>query len=159
MCLSTRNTFLNEYFRLQFEIHKRTWLPSLALPGQIFQPVKIRILCETKPKPSVLNEACCEYQSITDNYIGLTKFSFTIPSEAAKKARTCEMNFLSFGFSEFQWLMSFDKSTCKKSYILFKEQGWWSWITRIYLSIMIITSSAVQKEASAFLYILHISWY
>ena len=61
----------------------------------------------------------------------LTKFSLTIPSLAAKKASTCEIKCFSSFFSCSQCCMSFDKST----------------------------SSAVQNEASAFLYIFQMSWY
>jgi len=60
-----------------------------------------------------------------------TKFSLTMPSEAAKKARTCE-------------------TKCFSSLESFSQSAW---------SLERSTSSAVQNEASAFLYICHTSWY
>lgn len=60
-----------------------------------------------------------------------TKFSLTIPSLAAKKARTWEMKCCSSSFRASQWPRSLERST----------------------------SSAVQNEASAFLYICQMSWY
>ena len=60
-----------------------------------------------------------------------TKFSLTMPSLAAKKANTWETKCFSSSLSCSQWVRSFERST----------------------------SSAVQKDASAFLYICQMSWY
>lgn len=60
-----------------------------------------------------------------------TRFSLTIPSLAAKNAKTWEIKWRSSSFKASQWVKSLERST----------------------------SSAVQKEASAFLYICQISWY
>ena len=87
---------------------KTTWCTLDAERGSLAGLAEAGEGTPTKRRKSIfrylrLTWTSCEKRS--------TRFSLTIPSEAAKKARMLEMNSRSSSFSEAQFAMSFVRST------------------------------------------------
>jgi hypothetical protein len=76
------NKFQHEHFPLQFEIHKSNEL----------QPIEpLYIFDDLKRKNLITFEFFSSSNTILPFMNRFAKFSLTIPSEAAKNAKTCEM--------------------------------------------------------------------